>query len=246
VLVLYWCHQIGDFDASINCFNVLYRWLLALPSIDSISEKGYQMTTMFPVVKTVDAVIADGHIALPVSRTDGKKGKSGLCIVVPVVSDSVVSLVIQSDIGKAWLSDGIDTVRSHIASVINKAGNTITSDKLGIDGILAQMKLETESQRMTKEAIGVWFDADLAPLVSARIAEKMQGIAADKLAKLVDGYKVTFQTLAGRDVSMAEPIKAGLIKAMELLPAEYDHVIGNKVMEKLIDVSEATNVLAAL
>lgn len=204
------------------------------------------MTTMFSVIKTADAVVADGMIALPVGRTDGKKGKSGMCIVVPVVSDSVVALVTASDTGKAWIVDCIDGVRSRIASAVNKSGDTITSDKLGIDGLLAAMKAETESQRMTKDAIGIWFDADLAPLVAVRIQEKMIGIAADKLGVLLAGYKSTFQNLAGRDVSMPETVKAGLVKAMELLPEDYDSVMGSKVMEALVNVNSASVVLAAL
>lgn len=204
------------------------------------------MTTMFPVVKTADAIVSDGMVSLSIARTDGKKGKSGLCIVVPVISESVLSLVVNHEIGKAWIVDCIDGLRSKVASGINKAGNTITSDKLGIDALYIAMKAETESQRMTKDAIGAWFDTDLASLISAKIAAKMVGIAADKLAKLVDGYKVTFQTLAGRDVSMNEQVKAGLLKAMELLPAEYEHVIAGKVLEKLTEVTEATDVLTAL
>lgn len=238
--------EIKEYDAGINCINMLCIWLYPFIAYYSYNQENLEMTTMFSVIKTIDAKPAEGFTTLSISRTDGKKGKSGLCIVVPVTSDSVVSLVTASDIGKAWIVDAIDDVRSRIASAINKAGLTITSDKIGIDGILAQMKLETESQRMTKDAIGAWFDSDLAPLLSARIQEKMAGIAADKLAVLVGNYKATFQTLAGRDVSMSEQVKAGLIKAMELLPAEYEHVIGTKVLEKLVDVSEAKVMLAAL
>jgi len=204
------------------------------------------MTTIHPVTTTKDAVVAEGFTTVSISRTDGKKGKSGLCIVVPVVSDSVAALVASSEIGRAWIVDHIDGLRSKIASGVHKAGETITSDKLGIEALLAAMKLETESQRMTKDAIGTWFDSDLAPLVAARLQERMQGIAADKLAKLVDGYKTGFQILAGRDPSMSEPIKTSLQRALELLPEDYDSVIATKVAEKLAVVTEATATLAAL
>ena len=205
------------------------------------------MTEMYKVQKTVDAVVGDGQVALAISRTDGKKGKSGLCIVVPVTSDAVVSVVQNGVEFAPWLVAAIDDIKSRIASAINKKQEAITSDKLGVAAILAAMKAETESQRMTKEAIGTWFDADLAPAIAARIVEKMTGIAADKVAKLVEGYKLRFQSLAGRDVSMDDKVKAQLITALELLTEEQgDSVIALKVMEKLTEVSEATEVLAAL
>jgi len=204
------------------------------------------MTTIHTVTTTKDAVVSEGFTTVSIARTDGQKGKSGLCIVVPVVSESVAALVASSEIGRAWLVDHIDGLRGKIASGIHKAGGTITSDKLGIEALLAAMKLETESQRMTKDAIGAWFDSDLAGLISARLQERMQGIAADKLAKLVDSYKAGFQILAGRDPSMAEAIKVSLQRALELLPEDYDSVIATKVAEKLAVVTEATATLAAL
>ena len=155
------------------------------------------MTTMYSVIKTSDVTDDQKSEAsltiLPIARTDGKKGKSGFCIVVPQVSDSVLHLVTTSDIGKAWIVDCINDMRSKLASSINKAGQTITSDKLGIDALWAAMKAESENQRMTRDAIGAWFDADMASLIAARVQEKMPGIAADKLAKILESYKENFQ-----------------------------------------------------
>lgn len=199
------------------------------------------------VVETKNAIDAPvGFINLPVKRIDGKKGKSGLVCMVPVVSESVCMLVIQNEIGKAWLTDQIDTVRHEIISKLYKEGKTIESSLFGIDAILAYMKSSTESQRMTKEAIGVWFDTDLAMLIAERIKEKMTGISTDKVKVLVDGYKTKFMSLSGRDVSMPDAIKAQLVKAISLLPDDYESVIGEKVIEALDKVTEASETLTAL
>lgn len=204
------------------------------------------MTDLYKVQATKDAVVGDGQITLAISRTDGKKGKSGLCIVVPEVSDAVVAVVQNGVEFASWLVASINDLRSGIASGINKKGDVITSDKLGVSAILAAMKAATESQRMTKEAIGTWFDADMVALISTRIKSKMVGIADDKVAKLVEGYKLRFQSLSGRDVSMADAVKAQLIVALELLPEGYENVIAEKITEKLTEVAEATEMLAAL
>ena len=204
-------------------------------------------TEMYKVRATKDAVVGDGMVAIPISRTDGKKGKSGLCIVVPEVSDAAQNVIFHDARCQAWLVTAINGFKSAIASAINKSGNVITSAKLGTDAVLEAMRRECESQRMTKDAIGAWFDSDLAPAVGARIESKMHGIAADKVAKIVESYKLRFQSLAGRDVSMTDVVKAQLTTALELLTEEQgEHVIAVKVMEKLTEVSEASEVLESL
>lgn len=196
------------------------------------------MTTMYPVVKTAEAIVDQGLTTLNVARTDGKKGKSGMVIVVPELSDSVLFLIEQSDAGKAFFIDAIDALRSRIASSINAKGNKITSDKLGTDAMLAQMKLETESQRLTKDSIGIWFDDDLLALMKARFAVKLPGISDLKMAGITDQYRCKFQSLAGRDGFIPDAIKSQLVTAMELLPAEYESVIGTKILEKLTAVTD--------
>jgi len=196
------------------------------------------MSTMYPVVKTAEAIVNEGLTTLNVARTDGKKGKSGSVIVVPVLSDSVLFLIQGADVGKAFIVDAIDALRSRIASSINSKGNTITSDKLGIDAILAAMKLETESQRMTKDSIGIWFDDDLLALMKARFAVKLPGISDGKMAGITYQYRCKFQSLAGRDGFIPDAVKSQLVTAMELLPAEYESVIGTKLLEKLTAVTD--------
>jgi len=191
------------------------------------------MTPMYQVVKTAEASISDGFTTLNIARTDGKKGKSGSVIVVPVLSDSVLFLIQGADVGKAFIVDAIDALRSRIASSINSKGNIITSDKLNIDAIFAAMRLETESQRLTKDSIGAWFDADLLALMKARFAVKLPGISDLKMVGITDQYRAKFQSLAGRDGFIPDAIKSQLVTAMELLPAEYESVIGTKLLEKL-------------
>lgn len=203
-------------------------------------------TELYKVQVTKDAVVGDGMVAVAISRTDGKKGKSGHCIVIPDVSDAALSVISNDVQCQDWLRYAINQFKSQIASAINKNKLTITSDKLGTAAVLSAMRAETESQRMTKEAIGEWFTAELAPLVAARIQDKLPGIAADKLAKLVESYCTKFQMLAGRDVSMSDTLRAQLLVALELLPEDTDNVMTGKVAAKLAEVSEASEVLEAL
>lgn len=209
---------------------------------------------MYAITKTSEAVVTDGNTTLAIARTDGKKGKSGLCIVVPQVSDSVYNLITNSDWGKAWIVDCVDSLRSRMASQVNARGETVTADKLGITAIEAAMRQELESQRITMDSIGKWFDSDLAGLIEGRIRAKSGGVVGDAtIAKMVSAYREKFQSLAGRNVSMTPDVKLQLMAALELVTAaatargsEYESVIGSKVAELLDKAQEATEMLAAL
>lgn len=197
--------------------------------------------------KDLPESIGDGMTVYPISRNDGKKGKSGLVCVMPMVSESVFNVFVNNEIGKAFIVDAVERLRSKIASKLYAGGLVIDDTRIGIEGLLALAKLETESQRMTKESIGVWFDVALMDLVKGAIAAKMpQGIAADKLAVLAEGYKAKFQTLAGREVSMPNAVRDQLLRVLALLPDGYEHPICEKVAVALAEVQEASETLAAL
>jgi len=205
------------------------------------------MINTYAVMKTSDVKELEANqVTIAISRTDGKKGKSGLCAVVDAFSGINLQSAMLDDTGKAWMIDAIEALRSRMASDLNKAGKPINQFNLGYDAVIQAMKQESMNQRMTAEAIGAWFDADLSGLVQSRIAEKMPQLDAAKIAKLVDGYKDKFVSLSGRNVSMSEQVKGQLLNALSLLADDYDSVIGNKVMEKVMNVTEATEVLAAL
>jgi hypothetical protein len=174
--------------------------------------------------------MGEGYVALPVARTDGKKGKSGKCIVVPQVSSNVWQLVEGNEVGKAWLIAQINGLRSEIASGLNKAGKEISSDKLGIDGILAAMKASNESTRLTKESIGVWFDTYLVPVLTEKLLEKFTGIATAKLEAIVEGYKVEFCKCTSRELVIVPAVKEQLNKALALLPEDHDTAICEKLI----------------
>lgn len=176
-----------------------------------------------------------GNVPISIGRTDGKKGKSGKCIVLPAISDAVFTVIVTSAVGKSWIVDHLDDLRGKIASSLNKNGETLSSDRLGVDAMLAAMLAETHSVRLTKESIAAWFAADLASLVEAAIATRLEGISQDKLEKLVAGYSEQFQRLAGRTI-LAEGVKNQLVKALDLLPKEYENKLAEKLAWKLVEM----------
>jgi hypothetical protein len=184
--------------------------------------------------KSVKEPELEGFTLLPISRTDGKKGKSGICIQVPTVSEAVLNLVFSHPDGKTFFCGCIDKVRSGIASGLHKQGNAITSDRIGLDGILAALRVQNEqSVRFSKEGISTWFNTDLAPVLNDAIQKKLPGISIDKLNRTVSGYLEDFKLLAAREVFISPEIKTKLEKAMMLLPDDYEHIISERISERL-------------
>jgi hypothetical protein len=191
--------------------------------------------TTYNVIATKDVVNTElsGYCLLPVSRTDGKKGKSGICIQVPVLSESVMHLVMNDAKGREFIVDCIDGIRSKIASALHKSGKTIADDAIGITAILAAMSEATASVRFSKEGIATWFNDELLPLLAAAVESKLIGISTDKLKRITDGYLGDFQLLAAREVMISAELKLKLEKAMLLLPDDYEHHVAEKIAAKL-------------
>lgn len=178
--------------------------------------------------------IPEGNVAVRIARNDGKKGKSGLCILVPVVSESFVSLMLNDVNGRAFITDAIDELRSKVASALNVKRLAITSESLGISAILAECNKLQQAQRMTVETLGLWFDDVMMAPITARLIELNPAVSDAHIAKTIKSYKEQFQTLSGQNVSFSAGIKANLIKAVDLLPDETEHtVIGEKAIAAL-------------
>jgi hypothetical protein len=210
------------------------------------------MTQVYVVKSTKEIKEIDSNsVVLPVSRTDGKKGKSGLGIVVPVVSENVVQVLLNDAIGKAWFVEQVDAVRSRIVSKLYKSNSTITSDRIGVSSILDSMRAEVESQRFTKESIEVWFKDVMVAVLLPRIQDKYPGIESTKSGKILNGYMESFQLLASRKnaagrYEMADSIRNSLLKVLDYLPEDHEHNVTIEIAERLSNTEEPSNVLDSL
>lgn len=174
----------------------------------------------YAIVKTADAKELEGYSLLNVARTDGKKGKSGMVVQVPALTDSVVTVIYNDPIGQAWIRSAIDSLRSDLASACNKLGNPIEADTIGVTALLAGMAAKEAATRVSKESIGEWFKAVLQPLLSATLAGK--GIPAGVADKTIAVFSSNFQKLASPEVTFPDAVSSQLVKAMELIAEDSD------------------------
>lgn len=180
------------------------------------------------------------YTAIPIARNDGKKGKSGLAMVVDALSDNSLQRVLLSDAGKKWIADSLNTIRGKLASAQLAIGGTVSRETVNTDAIIAAMVAEAESQRISKDSIGNWFDSDLAGLVADKVRAKMPTLAEDKVEEVVKAYRIGFQVLAGQGPSMGADTKAALLSVLGLLPGGCSSVIGDKIMARMAKVDTSS------
>lgn len=191
--------------------------------------------------KTIpDDLDASIYTAIPIARNDGKKGKSGLAMVVDALSENSLQRILLSDAGKKWIADSLNTIRGRLASAHLAVGSQVNRDAIGVNAILAAMVAEAESQRISKESIGNWFDSDLASLVAEKVLAKLPTLAEDKVEEVVKAYRTKFQVLAAQEPSMDADTKAALLSVLDLLPEDYSSVIGDKIMARMAKVDTSS------
>lgn len=188
-----------------------------------------------------------------VARIIAKGGKIGaretesLGAAVRTISSNTLQLLLATEQGAEYFRQAVEAVQDSILRKRAEAGAfEIFETELDYDAIIAAITVSVESSRFGKDAVTNWFNADMKPVIVARLEEKMPGIAADRAEKLALGYLNSFLILAGRNPSMSNEVKAQLVRAMELLPEGYDSAVCNTIAEKLAAVTEASTVLEAL
>ena len=196
--------------------------------------------------KEVPATMRLSRIIFKKDRKTGvEKDSKGL--FVSDLTNNMMQLIATDERGVEFLKGKIAEVQDSIIRKLIDAGKlVINSDEIDYEKILSAMAQSNESVRFSKESIAVWFNEYLLDPLSAAIQEKMAGISADKLNKLLANYLESFQLLAGRTPSMSNAIKLGLIRAMEFLPEDHDSVTAQEIARRLAEVQEATAMLAAL
>lgn len=196
-------------------------------------------------------VPAMNRLARIIFKKDRKTGieKESKGLWITEITNNMLQVISSDERGSEYLRGCIASVQdSLIRNLIEKGKLVIGADEIDYQKILAAMAVanEASSERFSKESIAAWFGAHMLEPLQVAISEKMVGISESKLKQLTDNYLVSFQVLAGRNPSMNDNIKAGLIRAMEFLPEDHESATAMEIARRLAEVQEATEMLAAL
>ena len=194
---------------------------------------------------------AGNRLARIIFKKDRKTGeeKDSKGLLVSDISENYLAVISNDARGSEYLRGCIASVQDALIRKLIEAGKlTISSDEIDTEKLLAAMAAinEASSDRFSKESIATWFAEHMLVPLQAAICEKMEGISDSKLKQLTDNYLASFQILAGRNPSMNNTIKAGLIRAMEFLPEDHESTTAIEIARRLAEVQEASEMLAAL
>ena len=167
--------------------------------------------------------------------------------IVPKVHISMLNALMSNDVGQEYLRGCVENVQDAIIRKLAEAGKmALFDDQIGITALLDAMRASNESMRFSKEAIKVWFEENLQGILCEKIEEKNPGISKDKMLRMVTAYLESFQILAGRNPSMDEKVKAGLLRAMEFLPDDHESAVAIEIVERLQAVKKPEAMLEML
>ncbi len=177
----------------------------------------------------------------------GSKQMESQAAILPAVSINTVQQLLMNDAGKEWFCNAVAKLQDELVRNRIAAGHmSVYDNHIDSDSILTLMESENSVQRFSKESIAVWFKNVLSTPLRAAIVDKMPAASDAVIDKLLGNYLESFQVLAGRNPSMKAEVKAGLLRALDFVPADHESVTAIEVIRRLNDVTEATVILAAL
>lgn len=196
--------------------------------------------------KDVPATMRLARIIFKKDRKTGEeKDSKGLWI--NAIGDAMVQVIAADTRGSEFLRNAISSVQDAIIRKLIENGKlVIGADEIDVENILATMAAVNETERFSKESIRLWFIEHMQLPLGVAIRAKLAGISDSKVTQLLANYLESFQILAGRNPSMNNDVKAGLIRAMEFLPEDHDSATAQEIARRLAEVQEATAMLAAL
>ena len=158
------------------------------------------------------------YLVRKIEKGTGKESKG---VIIPAMGQESFLIALEND---AVLQAACNWYQEQIGEVCKKliaeGASTIVASDYAIETVVAYLQeQEVKEGRVSKEKIGVWFENSLtAKLCSALKAKYGESLSNEKVLEMKELYKAGFQTLAKRDLDMAQEKKANLLKLLEQAP----------------------------
>ena len=171
----------------------------------------------------------DWQVKLPISRTDGKRGKSGQCIVAEKICWN--DLPLNNSVFQEWTLSQVNALRSRIASEINATGVDITNEDIAIESLLVAMESESQSFRLTTKALEVFIESELkAPITSALAAK---GYSSGNITKVLTEVSATLAEICQRNVTYCPKREERISKILAYLPDTCESPVPEAIVSRL-------------
>ena len=152
------------------------------------------------------------------------------------------------------LTSYLNSVQDQMIREMIEAGKPVIQamNSVSQEQMISWLAESEKSGRLTKEEISIWFDSELADLLSVAIADAM-GVSdtptpeqTKTVEMSVKGYKDKISALAGGATSYAPKVAEKLLKAVQFVDTENDPIAARFAvrLEKMVSASDDS--LAAL
>lgn len=175
----------------------------------------------YPVVKlTKDVNIPEGHRLSTIlfRQAEGKQKRENLAVAVPTlapvthqnITDELLTAVNALIID--WQDDLIRTL------IVDGGATELDEARIDFAATIKSALAASTSRRLNGEAIGAWYDSNLAqPLAAAVIAkaqERKEAISDEKVAGILAGYRSAFMKLAAVKPAISKANAQQLLAAL--------------------------------
>jgi hypothetical protein len=188
--------------------------------------------------KPAQSAIGSDERVLNIRAAKGS-GEKSRYVIVQSHSANWISLV-----SAEVIRDLVESAEDRMLLEVVKKGGYLGASHQTREAFEAWYLDSQVSSRLSKDSIGAWFDADMVkPLMDVLIGK---GFSIEKAADVCGVYKKKFMELAGIKVSMDDKLREQLGKCLALLPDGYEHIIAEKVADRLSAAAPAAEILDAL
>jgi hypothetical protein len=217
-------HQISNTVNNSNGVTMAHEYNAKKPPL--IVNGSRLVVTKFKNTQEFNAPMPNQFTEIP--EIDSNEVLDSITALLPHIITMIES--VQNDIVR-------DTLLEH------GAGCTIQLDSLSIEKCIKYMSNEAVSNRLSKESIGVWYDAEVKDYLMIAIADKL-GVsdtpsASDtvRINRIIEDYKTKYCALAGSKTSYSKDVSHKLIRGLEVSGADNTR-LGASFINKLKNMQE--------
>lgn len=155
------------------------------------------------------------------NKKKGEKKRDNLCVSVPCLPDLKAGDPLTELMAKALNNCLLDWQDELIRTLAVDGGATeIHESKITLDAILTHATTESQRKRMTKEAIGAWFDIALAEKLATAILKKAPHTKSEQVASTIESYRELYCSLAAVKPAVTKQNAERLLKQIARAPED--------------------------
>ena len=197
-----------------------------------------------------------------VARIIAKSGKveqresESMGVMVPAMNMGTALTIINTDNGKKWLADKLESVQDSLirAKYASSTGYTVYAEDIDSSAILAEIDKivsamdASRARLITAKSIAEWFQADMS--IRLQNTLKAKGLPMQTIIITTAAYLAKFQVLAAREDNrfLDQSVITQLKKCLALLDDGYESELVDELIVRMdnIPVEKPLDIMDAL